>query len=297
MSGPRMTLGRLVGGSTAAAVAAILALNTVYVVHQTQAAVVLRLGRAERVVRQPGLHAKWPLVETAVRLDTRERPVELDQAEVATADKGRLVVDSYLLYRVTDPQRFHAAFGDMHAADARLRDLMAASLSRALGRVPTAEATAAGADGVLAPALDELRRRAATGRLGVEIADLRLRHVAPPASEAEAIYRQMRGQGAELAAQIRADGDQKKAAIVADADRQAATIRGEAEGEALKIRGEGDAKRIAILGQAYGRDPGFARFFRQMDAYQNALAQGDTTLILSPDTAFLRDFSKGPGGE
>jgi membrane protease subunit HflC len=147
---------------------------------------------------------------------------------------------------------------------------------------------------VLAPALDDLRRRAAG--LGVEVADLRLRHVEPPASQAETIYRAMRGQGAQLAAQIRADGDQKKAAIVGDGDRQAATIRGEAEGEALKIRGEGDAKRIAILGQAYGRDPGFARFFRQMDAYQNALAQGDTTLVLSPDTAFLRDFSKGPGG-
>jgi membrane protease subunit HflC len=289
-----MNTARLIGGSTAVAVAALLALNSAYVLHQTQAAVVLRLGTPERVVRDPGLHAKWPLLEQAVRFDVRARPVELEQAEVATADQGRLVVDSYLLYRVADPARFQAVFGDVRAADARLRDMLASSLAQALSRASTAQAVAAGADGVLAPALDDLRRRAAG--LGVEVADLRLRHVEPPASQAETIYRAMRGQGAQLAAQIRADGDQKKAAIVADGDRQAATIRGEAEGEALKIRGEGDAKRIAILGQAYGRDPGFARFFRQMDAYQNALAQGDTTLVLSPDTAFLRDFSKGPGG-
>lgn len=296
-----MTLPRLIGGATAAALAALLALNTVYVVHQTQAAVVLRLGRPARVVRDPGLHAKWPLLERAVRFDIRARAVELDQVEVATADKGRLVVDSYLLYRVADPQRFHAALGDPRTADARLRDLMATSLARTVAHATTAQVVTASAGGtlapVLAPALDELRRRAAAARLGVEVVDLQLRHVEPPASEAEAIYRRMRGQGAELAAQIRADGDQRKAIIVADGDRQAATLRGEAEGEALKIRGEGDAKRIAILGQAYGRDPKFARFFRQMDAYQNALAQGDTTLILSPDTAFLRDFSKGPGGE
>jgi membrane protease subunit HflC len=290
-----MNAARLIGGSTAAALAALLALNSVYVLHQTQAAVVLRLGQAERVVRDPGLHTKWPLVEHAARFDVRARPVELEQAEVVTADRGRLVVDAYLLYRVADPARFHAAFGDVRSADARLRDMMASSLAHALSRASTAEAVAAGADGVLAPALDDLRRRAAAAKLGVEVADLRLLHVEPPASQAETIYRAMRGQGAQLAAQIRADGDQKKAAIVADGDRQAAVIRGEAEGEALKIRGEGDAKRIAILGEAYGRDPSFARFFRQMDAYQNALAQGDTTLILSPDTAFLRDFAKGPG--
>lgn len=179
-----MTLPRLIGGATAAALAALLALNTVYVVHQTQAAVVLRLGRPARVVRDPGLHAKWPLLERAVRFDIRARAVELDQVEVATADKGRLVVDSYLLYRVADPQRFHAALGDPRTADARLRDLMATSLARTVAHATTAQVVTASAGGtlapVLAPALDELRRRAAAARLGVEVVDLQLRHVEPP---------------------------------------------------------------------------------------------------------------------
>ena len=288
-----MTPARLIGGAAAAAVAALLALNAVYVVHQTQQAVVLRFGQPVRVVATPGLHAKWPVAETAVRFDIRARPVEIDQAEVTTADHVRLIADGYLLYRVADAQQFYRTLGDARAAETRLRDMATA----ALARTPDVASPQASAQTGMGAALTDLRQRAAKARLGVELIDLRLRHAEPPAAEAETVYRRMRANGAELSAQIRADGEQRRTAIIADADRQVATQRGEAEGEALKIRGEGDAKRIAVLGEAYGRDPAFARFFRQMEGYQNALAQGDTTLILSPDNAFLHDFSKGVVGK
>ena len=62
-----------------------------------------------------------------------------------------------------------------------------------------------------------------------------------------------------------------------------------------QVRGEGDAKRTALYGAAYNKDPSFAAFFRSMQAYDGALAQGDTTMILSPNADFFRYFNNGPG--
>ena len=64
----------------------------------------------------------------------------------------------------------------------------------------------------------------------------------------------------------------------------------------LLVRGEGDAQRTRIFAQAYGRDPSFAAFYRSMQAYEASLGQGDTTLVLSPDSAFFRYFERGPTG-
>jgi membrane protease subunit HflC len=222
--------------------------------------------------------------------------VEIDQLEVATADHSQMVLDAFLHYRIEDPRRFYLALGGVRAADERLHGLLASSLRRALGAVSLADIVTGRQDTVMRKAVDDLRLRTASASLGVEVLDAGLRHADLPASEAEAVYRRMRAAGAQQAAQIRADGEQRKTGVVADADRQVAAIRGDAEAQALKINGEGDAQRIAVLGAAYGRDPAFARFFRQMEAYQNTLAQGDATLVLSPDNAFMRDFARGPTG-
>ena len=96
--------------------------------------------------------------------------------------------------------------------------------------------------------------------------------------------------------QVRAEGEQHRRELLAQADREAADVRGEAERQALEIRGDGDAQRASILGEAYGKDPDFARFFRRLEAYDQALNPDNTTLVLSQDNAFLDLFTHGPAG-
>jgi len=278
-----------------AVVAGAVALNPVHMVRQSQQAVVLRFGRPVRVQTAPGLYLQWPLIETAARFDTRSRTVETNQTEIIGADGGRLTVDAFAHYRIHDPERFYLALGHRRVAEERMEALLTASLKRTLGSASATDISQGRPDEFVAT-LDDLRRQAALARLGIEVLDVRLRHVELPAADAEAVYRRMRASGEQQAAQIRADGVQRKAEIIGDAERQVASIRGDAQGQTQRIRGEGDAQRVAVLGEAYGRDPAFARYFREMEAYQNTLAQGDTTLILSPDNAFLRDFAKGPEG-
>ena len=97
------------------------------------------------------------------------------------------------------------------------------------------------------------------------------------------------------AAQIRAVGEQNRREIMATADKEVAITLATANEEAAKTRGEGDAKRSTLFAQSFGRDPAFASFYRSLQAYETSLGQGDTTMVLSPDSAFFKYFQKGPG--
>jgi membrane protease subunit HflC len=99
----------------------------------------------------------------------------------------------------------------------------------------------------------------------------------------------------QQAAQIRAVGEQQKREIMASADKEVAITLATAREQAGATRGQGDAQRTRIFAQSYGKDPGFAAFYRSMQAYDQALAQGDTTLVLSPDSDFFKYFQRGPG--
>jgi membrane protease subunit HflC len=98
------------------------------------------------------------------------------------------------------------------------------------------------------------------------------------------------------AAGIRAAGEQRKREIIAEADREVAVTLATAQQTGETARGTGDADRTRIYAQSFGRDPSFAAFYRSLQAYESSLADGNTTMVLSPDSAFFRFFDRGPTG-
>jgi len=93
------------------------------------------------------------------------------------------------------------------------------------------------------------------------------------------------------ARELRARGQEEAMKIRADADRQKAVLLAEARKRAEILRGQGDAERTRVCAEAFSVDPGFFRFYRSMQAYRAALNDGDTTLVLSPESDFFRYFS------
>jgi len=87
----------------------------------------------------------------------------------------------------------------------------------------------------------------------------------------------------------------KEKEIIANADKEVTITLATAQEQADQIRGEGDAQRTRIYAQSFGRDPGFASFYRSMQAYEASIGQGDATMVLSPDSQFFRYFERGPG--
>jgi membrane protease subunit HflC len=275
--------------------------NTFFVVDQRQEAIVLRFGEPVRVLNAPGqpgagLHVKQPFLEQVVAFDRRNLALEADQEEVIAADQERLVVDAFLRYRIADPLQYYRTLRDDRTAAARLEPLVNSALRQVLGQAASADIVSGRRDQLMTETKADVARRAQAGRFGIQVIDLRIKRVDLPASNQAAVYRRMQTARQQQAAQIRAVGEQQKREIIAGADKEVAITLATATQEAETTRGQGDAQRTRIFAQSFGKDPGFAGFYRSMQAYDDALGNGDTTMVLSPGSGFLKYFGQGPGG-
>ncbi|HEX8569648.1 MAG TPA: protease modulator HflC [Caulobacteraceae bacterium] len=280
----------------------ILLANTLFVVGQTEQAVVTRLGEPVRVVNMvgrntdPGLKIKAPFIENVAKFDKRNLALETDEEEIIAADQERLVVDAFVRYRINDPLQFFRTLRDQRTANDRLERLFNSSLRQVLGSAASNDIISARRGELMRRTAAVMDRSAASSRLGIDIIDVRIKRADLPPQNQEAVYRRMETARQQMAATIRARGEQQKREIISAADRDVAITVAQAQQYAGQVQGEGDARRAEIFAQSFGRDPSFASFYRSMQAYENALARGDTTMVISPDSAFFRYYQRGAGG-
>ncbi|MBV9078448.1 MAG: protease modulator HflC [Methylobacteriaceae bacterium] len=286
--------------AAAAAVAVVVLFASVFIVQQTQTALVLRFGAVQQASSapgqpgiQPGLHFKVPLIDNVVYFDRRILDLDLPVQEVIASDQKRLVVDAYARYRIIDPLRFYQTVNGVPGANNRL-----GSITNSTVRSVLADATFTG---IVRTERDALTRRiagevnSAARGIGVEVVDVRLRRVDLPEQNSQAVFQRMQTERQREATDIRAQGSQIAQGIRARADRDVAVILAEANRTSEENRGRGDAERNRILAEAYGKDPGFFSFYRTMQAYEAGLKPGDTRMVLSPDSEFFRFFNDAAG--
>jgi membrane protease subunit HflC len=279
-------------------VAGVIIANTLFIVDQRQQVVVVNLGEPVRLINppgayDPGLKVKAPW-ESLVRLDKRNQVLEARQEEVISADQERLVVDAFVRYRIANPLAFYRTLRNETTAADRLEPLINSSLRQVLGAATANDIISQKRALLMGQALADIRSRAARSRLGIEVIDLRIKRADLPAANQQAVFRRMESNLQQQAAQIRAVGEQQKREVTADADKQVTITLAAATEEAFTTRGQGDADAASIFASSFGRDPSFAAFYRSMQAYEGAFANGDTTLVLSPDSDFFKYFKKGP---
>ncbi|HSV03477.1 MAG TPA: protease modulator HflC [Phenylobacterium sp.] len=279
----------------------IVVFNTFFIVDQRESAIVVRFGDPERVINAPGrseagLHMKQPFVEDVVRLDRRNLGQEVDQEEIISSDQQRLVVDAFIRYRIGDPLQFYRTLRDERTATDRIDRLLNSTLRDILGSTTQTEIISTRRAELMQASRIEMQRRAKAARFGVQVIDVRIKRADLPAQIQASVFRRMRTAREQIAAQTRAMGEQQKRQIMATADKTVTITLATATEEAETTRGQGDAQRTRIFAQAYGRDPAFAAFYRSMQAYDASLANGDTTLVIAPDSDFFKYFERGPGG-
>lgn len=291
---------RLIPWAVTAFAIVVILLNTVFIVDQRSQAVVLRLGEPVGTVnadgKSPGLHIKVPFFENVVQFDRRILNLEADQEEINTSDQERLVVDAYIRYRITDPLRYYVTLRNETTATDRMGRLINSSLRQVLGAASSNEIISSRRAQLMTITRDDAARRARAARLGVTILDVRIKRADLPESNRLSVYERMKTNLEQQAAQIQARGEQQRREIIATAEKEVTVTLAEATEKAGQIQGEGDAQATAIYASSFGKDPSFAAFYRSMQAYETSLRDNNTTLVLSPDSAFFRYFEGGPGG-
>jgi modulator of FtsH protease HflC len=280
----------LVGGIVAAllVVALIVAYSTLFTVYQTRQALVVRLGNPVRVITEPGLNYKIPLLDSVIPIDNRILDLENPAQEVIASDQKRLVVDAFARYKILDALRFYQTVGSIDGANSRLSTLLNSALRRVLGEATLTQVVRDQREQLMARVREQLDTEAQA--FGISVVDVRIRRADLPEQNSQAVYQRMQTERQQEAAQFRAQGSQRSQEIRARADRDVTVLLAEAQSKGEQTRGEGDAERNRIFAEAFGRDPDFFAFYRSMQAYEAGMKPGDTRMLLKPDSEFFRFF-------
>jgi membrane protease subunit HflC len=284
-----------VGGVVAVLVIAalIVAYSSLFTIYPTQQALVLRLGKPQPPITEPGLHVKAPFIDTVVYIDKRILDLEAPAQEVIASDQKRLVVDAFARYKIYDPLRFYQTLGSKDAADSQLKILLNSALRRVLGEATFIHVVRDQRAELMSRILGLVDKEAAN--YGIRVVDARIRRADLPEQNSQAVYKRMQTERQREAAEFRAEGNQRAQEIRSRADREVTILVADASSKGEQIRGEGDATRNEIFAKAYTQDPDFFSFYRSMQAYEAGLKPADTRLLLKPDTSFFRFFNSPVG--
>ena len=271
---------------------AFVLFNSLYVLPQTEQAIVLQFGEPVRLVKDAGLKLKVPFIQNVVFYDNRLLNLDPPAQEIVLNDKKRLDVDSFTRFRIIDPLKFYQTVRTEEQARSKLKEIVNSSVRKILGRTTLQELLSQKRTQIMADISNAVKVDAA--QIGVSVADVRIRRADLPIEVLQAINARMKTERERDAKEFRAQGQQNAQQIRAKAEKEKTIIIAEAAKKAEIMRGEGDQEAIRIWNQAANRDPQFFAFYRSLAAYQKALNEGKTSLVLSPDSEFFRYFQQAP---
>lgn len=275
-------------GGIAIVLLGLLAFGTFFTVDQRSQAIVMSFGEPKRVIQEPGLHPKWPLIENVVYFDKRILNLDPPSEEMVLSDQKRINVDAYARYRIVDPLRFYQSMINETNLRDRFGRTLNSSVRNVLGQHDLADLLSPKRNAIIASIQGQVKSSAAA--FGIEVVDIRIGRTELPVDTSASVYQRMRSEREQEANKLRAEGDELKQRVTADADRQRVVILAEAQKQAQIEIGIGEAERNRITAEAYGKDPQFFAFIRSMAAYRRSLGGPDTTMVLSPDSDFFRFF-------
>src|SRR6187200_3345838 len=166
--------------------AIVLGYSSLFTVYQTQQALVVRLGQPVRVVTEPGLNFKVPLIDSVIGIDKRILDLENPAQEVIASDQKRLVVDAFARYRINDALKFYQAVGTIEGANSRLSTLLNAALRRVLGESTLTHVVRDERAALMARVREQLDREASN--FGITVVDVRIRRADLPEQNSQAVY-------------------------------------------------------------------------------------------------------------
>ena len=269
-----------------------LSTQALYVVKETERAVKLRFGEIVQFDVSPGLHFKWPILNSVRKFDARILTLDAPPQRYLTSEKKALMVDSFVKWRVKDVAKFYTTTG---GDEDRLNRLLAQRVDTGLRNefgVRTVKEVVSGERDQLMNTLSNNLDMVAQSELGIEVIDLRVKKIDLPQEVSESVYNRMRTERERLARELRAEGTEIAVEIRAKADKERTIILADAYKIAEETRGDGDAIATATYADAYSKDPEFYDFTRSLKAYQATFENKGDVLLINPDSDFFKYLDK-----
>ena len=270
-----------------AAIAAT-ASSALFIVNETQQALVIQFGEPKRTVDQPGLKFKLPFIQDVIFFEKRVLSFIPDEGEEAILkDQKRLKVDTYARFKIVDPLRFYQSVRNEIEARKQLDTIVDSALREELGLRGLKEILSEQRNSITKNIRDQVNIKART--LGMEIIDVQIRRADYPEVTSQAIFARMISERERIAREFRATGEEEAQKIRASAEKQRVVTVADGARQSQEIRGAGDAVAIRIYAGSFGQDPEFFSFYRSMEAYKKSFNQDDT-MVINPTGDFFKFF-------
>jgi membrane protease subunit HflC len=271
----------------------VLTTQSVFIVDQRKLALVTQFGEPVEKYSEPGLKFKVPFIQQVQFFDNRVQNLNADTSEVIAADQKTMRVDAFAKYKIIDPLRFFQTAVNESRFKSRLETILDSSMRQVLGSRPFSSLLSEERSELMGK-IQKIVQREANG-FGVDVNDVRIKRADLPDESRRAVHERMITDRQKEAMEIRAQGAEAAQRIIADADKQRVILLAEARKESEILRGVGDAESISIFGNAVGKDPEFYDFYRSLEAYKKSIRNGDTSIVLSPKSDFLKFLTTGNG--
>ena len=266
----------------------VIVFNSIFIVHQTEQAIVLQLGNPQPGIRKPGLRWKAPFVQNVVKYEKRVLNLDPQPQEMILVDQKRILVDAFARYRIVDPLKFYQSARNERTFVDLFGRVLNSSVRAEVARTNLGELLSEQRSSIMRNIFNAVSERGAN--YGIQVVDVRIGRTELPGDVLSDAYERMRSEREREANLLRAEGEETSLRIRAASDRERTVIIAEAERQSSIERGIGDAARNRILGESYSRDREFFDFYRSLEAYQKTFTNTETTLLLSPDSEFFRYF-------
>ncbi len=275
-----------------AAVIAVLILifTSAYTVRQNQYVVIRQWGKITRINDNPGLAFKMPFIQTAETITKETLFYDIPESDVITKDKKSMVVDSFVLWRVTDPEKFIKTLNAVRIrADERIEAAVYNAVKNTISSMSQDEIIASRGEALTKRITDEANSD--IGQYGVEILTAQIKTLSLPADNQEAVYARMISERENIAAGYEATGRSQAQKIRNETDRDVELLIAEAEKEAAIKVAEGEEEYMRILQDAYNspEKAEFYEYIRGLDSLKGSMTgTGRKTLVLDKNSELVQ---------
>lgn len=264
--------------------------NSLFIIRENQYGIVKEFGRIEKVINEPGLYIKIPLVQEVDTVSKELLLYDIPKSDVITKDKKSMIADSFVLWRITDPKVFAQTLNSSTAnAEGRIDVAVYNSIKNVISSMTQSD--------IIAARGQELTSYIMTGitsinQYGIEIASVEIKLLDLPEDNKDAVFQRMISERENIAATYTAEGNSEAQVIRNTTDKEAALLISEAKKQAEILKAEGEAEYMKIMADAYN-DPAKADFYsfaRSLDALKNSIQGGNKTIILDKDSPLTQIF-------
>lgn len=275
-------------------VAAIIIFTNVYIVKESEYAVVRQFGEVVKFERDPGLKMKIPFIQSVTRLPKNQMTYNISEEEINTKDKKRIIIDNYAVWRITDPKALISNAGTLSKAESRMEEFIYSVIRTELGQLRYDEiindenSSRGSLNDRVTKRVNELL---ANDQYGVEVVDVRIRRTDLPTENEQSVFTRMISERESTAQLYLSEGDAQKRRIEAQTDQQVQEMLATANKEAAIIQAEGEAEATKIYNQSFSQDPEFYSLYRTLESYKKTV--GEDTVIILPATSPYANILSG----